>query len=86
MFPKMLMWCNKNNLSDLCFGLAPYFRNKLVKDIKQSNCYAVSFYECFNKLTQAELMDLHVWYWSINEDKVAVYYLDSQFLGHTQSE
>ncbi|XP_060753828.1 uncharacterized protein LOC132864430 isoform X1 [Neoarius graeffei] len=31
-------------------------------------------------------MDVLVWYWSDDNEKVVVHYLDSKFLGHTQSE
>ena len=70
----------------ICFGLAPYFRKELIKDIRKSNCYIISFNECLNKVTQTEQIDLTVCYWSESEEKVVVNYWDSQFIGHTQAE
>lgn len=57
-----------------------------MKDIRQSDSYTISFDECLNKITQTMQMDVLVRYWSVAEQKVAVHYLDSQFLGHTQSD
>ncbi|KAK6471317.1 hypothetical protein HHUSO_G29675 [Huso huso] len=70
----------------VCFGLSLYFKEKLIKDIRLSKCYVISFDVCLNKVTQTEQMDVVVRYWSEEEFKVVVHYLDSEFLGHTQAE
>lgn len=70
----------------LSFGLCPYFKEELIKDVRKAQCYVVSFDECLNKVTQKEQMDIIVRYWCDREEKVAVHYFDSEFMGHTQAE
>ena len=74
--------CGKTKMNYLiCFGLAPYFREKLLQKIKDSECVAISFDESLNKEFQTEQMDIIVRYFY--EDKVVSQYFDSQFMGHT---
>ena len=74
--------CSKTKMNYLiCFGLAPYFREKLLQKIKKSECVAISFDESLNKEFQTEQMDIIVHYFY--EDKVVSQYFDSQFMGHT---
>ena len=35
----------------ICFGFAPYFKERLIDDIRASVCYVVSFDESYNKVT-----------------------------------
>ena len=46
------------------FGLAPYFKDLLVKEIKAANIFVVSFDESLNKVLQKEQMDVQVRYWN----------------------
>ena len=74
--------CSKTKMNYLiCFGLAPYFREKLLQKIKKSECVAISFDESLNKEFQTEQMDIIVRYFY--DDKVVSQYFDSQFMGHT---
>ena len=76
--------CGKTKVNYLiCFGIAPYFREKLLQRIKEAECLTVSFDESLNKETQTEQMDVIVRYFY--EDKVITNYFDSQFLGHTRA-
>ena len=74
--------CGKTKMNYLiCFGLAPYFREKLLQKINDSECVAISFDESLNKEFQTEQMDIIVRYFY--EDKVVSQYFDSQFMGRT---
>ena len=74
--------CGKTKINYLmCFGIAPYLREKLLQKIKEAECLTISFDECLNTDFQKEQMDINVHY--CHEDRVVTQYLDSQFLGHT---
>ena len=76
------MSCGPTKLSYLIsFGIAPYFRDLLLADLKQTSCFVVSFDESFNHELQKEQMDFTVRYFKNN--KVESRYLTSLFLGHT---
>lgn len=67
------------------YGLAPYFAKNAVNKILSSDTYAVSFDECFNKITKKEQMDFHVRFWNKNVQQVETKYLGSAFLTHTKA-
>ena len=46
------------------FGLAPYFKDLLRKEIKASDCFGASFDESMNKVLQEEQMDAQIRYWN----------------------
>ena len=53
--------CSRTNLSYLIvFGIAPYFKELLVKNIRESDYYTVIFDEAFNKVFQSDQMDILV--------------------------
>ena len=62
------------------FGLAPYFKDLLVKEIKAANIFVVSFDESLNKVLQEEQMDVQVRYWNEAAKQVNTRFFDSQFL------
>ena len=64
----------------ILFGLAPYFKNALIKDINNSLYYSLSFEESLNSVVQKCQMDINIRYWDNKEEKVKTRYLDSQFL------
>ena len=64
----------------ILFGLAPYFKNALIKDINNSLYYSLSFDEGLNSIVQKCQMDINIRYWDNKEKKVKTRYLDSQFL------
>ena len=79
------MSCGPTKLSYLIsFGIAPYFRDLLLADLKQTSCFVVSFDESFNHELQKEQMDFTVRYFKNN--KVESRYLTSLFLGHTTAK
>ena len=79
------MSCGPTKLSYLIsFGIAPYFRDLLLADLKQTSCFVVSFDELFNHELQKEQMDFTVRYFKNN--KVESRYLTSLFLGHTTAK
>ena len=80
------MSCDPTKLSYLIsFGIAPYFRDLLLADLKQtSSCFVVSFDESFQSWTTKEQMDFTVRYFKNN--KVESRYLTSLFLGHTTAK
>ena len=79
------MSCGPTKLSYLIsFGIAPYFRDLLLADLKQTSCFVVSFDESFNHELQKEQMDFTVRYFKNN--KVESRCLTSLFLGHTTAK
>ena len=64
----------------ILFGLAPYFKNALIKDINNSLYYSLSFDKSLNSIVQKCQMDINIRYWDSKEKKVKTRYLDSQFL------
>jgi len=64
-----------------CFGIVPYFKQQLVKDIKQLDGCVLMFAESANKATQTKQMDIHLRFWK--NQQVESRYLTSHFLGHS---
>ena len=76
------MNCGPTKLSYLiCFGIAPYFKQKLLNKLKEAQCFVISFDESLNTELYEEQMDFVVRYF--NKDRVTCRYLTSEFLGHT---
>ena len=65
----------------ICYGLAPYFSQLLVKELNSSLFIATSFDECFNQINQKGQMDLFVRYWNNTSNQVSTRYLSSSFMG-----
>ena len=63
------------------WGLAPYFKDKLVEYVNKSNFLSFGFEESLNQITQTFEMDITVIFWDVN--RVQVRYWDSSFMGHT---
>ena len=63
------------------WGIAPYFKDRLVENVNKSKYLSIGFDESLNKITQNCQMDLTLRYWDVNQ--VQVRYWDSSFLGHT---
>ena len=79
------MSCGPTNLSYLiCFGIAPFFKQQLLADLKKALCFVISFDESFNQELQKEQMEFIVRYF--NKSKVVSRYLTSSFLGYTRAE
>ena len=63
----------------IAFGLAPYFKKLLVKDIKLSPFYLLSFDESLNNKLQEEQMDISIRFWNDIAGEVVTRYFDSRF-------
>ena len=69
------------------FGLAPYFKELLMKKLKEADCkFVISFDESLNRILQEEQMDLIIHFWDKERQKVSMLYYGSKFLGHTTSK
>ena len=64
----------------IIYGLAPYFKKKLLKKINFSFFYSVSFDESFNSELQKCQMDINVCYWDTKNNIAVTCYFDSVFL------
>ena len=89
MFPDSIiaqhMSCGPSKLSYLIsFGIAPYFMDLLLKELKDAPCFVISFDESFNEELEKEQMDFIVWYFKDGEVKSR--YLSSRCLGHTTAK
>ena len=65
-------------------GIAAYFRELLLSDLKQTSCFVVSCDESFNHELQKDQTDFTVRYFK--NDKVESRYLTSLLLGHTTAK
>ena len=71
-------------------GLGPYFKKKLLEDVKNStkspqNLYSLSF----DKTTTSQVkkqFDVYIRYWSSLSNRIESAFLGSEFLGHCQAE
>lgn len=61
------------------FGLAPYFKELLIQNIKNSLTYSILFDESLNHHLQEEQMDLQVRYWDEKNVQAQTRYFDSRF-------
>ena len=89
MFPDSIiaqhMSCGPTKLSYLIsFGIAPYFMDLLLKELKDAPCFVISFDESFNEELEKEQMDFIVRYFKDGEVKSR--YLLSELLGHTTAK
>ena len=76
------MNCGPTKLSyHICFGIASYFKQKLLTELKEAQCFVISFDESPNTELHEEQMDLLVRY--SKKGRVTCRYLTSGFLGHT---
>ena len=76
------MTCGPTKLSYLiCFGIAPYFKQQLLNELKEAQCFVISFDELLNTELHEKQMDFVVRYF--NKDRVTCRYLTSEFLDHT---
>lgn len=68
------------------FGLAPYFKNILLKKLGNSSHFVLLFDETLNKSNQKKQLDILIRYWDSSQNEVATKYFDSAFLGHSTAE
>ncbi|XP_023218139.1 uncharacterized protein LOC111620448 [Centruroides sculpturatus] len=68
------------------YGLAHYFREKLINAVTSCDNITISFDESLNKVAQRTQMDLVIKYWDESKDKVMTRYLNSVFLDHSTAD
>ena len=88
MFPDSIiaqhMSCGPTKLSYLIsFGIAPYFMDLLLKELKDAPCFVISFDESFNEELEKEQMDFIRYF---KDGEVKSRYLSSGILGHTTAK
>ena len=62
------------------YGLAPYFKDTLLREINTSEFFSLSFDESLNKEIQSCQMDVGIRFWNDCTKPVETRYYDSQFL------
>ena len=67
------------------YGLGPYFRQMIIKDIVEGNYFTLHFDEMILAQTKKH-MDLLVHYWSEREHVVKVKYISSIMFGHAKAD
>lgn len=67
------------------FGLAPHFKNNLLDQLKQNDCYVLLFDESLNHMRQSKQIDVHVRFWTLG-GLVKTMFLTSVFLGHATAK
>ena len=65
----------------ICFGIAPYLKQQLLNELKEAQCFVISFDESLNTELHEEQVDFVVRYF--NKDWVTCRYLTSEFFGYT---
>ncbi|XP_067143074.1 uncharacterized protein [Centruroides vittatus] len=65
------------------YGLAHYFREKLIDGVTSCDNITISFDKSLNKVAQRTQMDLVIKHWDESKDKVMTRYLNSVFLDHS---
>ena len=68
------------------FGLAPYFKALLVKDIKLPPFYSLSFDESLNNKLQEEQMDISIRCWDDIADEAVTIYFDSRLFRRANAD
>ncbi|XP_051165127.1 uncharacterized protein LOC127283960 [Leptopilina boulardi] len=69
----------------IVFGIAPYFKEELIKVLLNCPRFVIGFDESLNKVCQQQQMDINVRYWDDQTNQVCTRYLTSAFLGSTKA-
>ena len=67
------------------YGLAKYFNDMLLEELKSCKDIVICFDESVNKVAQRQQMDIAVRFWNKETDEVSTRYLSSAFLGRTKA-
>ena len=59
------------------YGFAVYFKQELVKTLKDLSCFVISYDKILNNILQEEQMELCVSFWDDKSGKVITKYFDS---------
>ena len=68
--------------TNFVYGVAPYFHQLLIDELKNCNYYSLCFDESLNDFTQKCQMDINVRFQSKAIKKARVRHYDSEYLGH----
>jgi hypothetical protein len=68
------------------YGIAPFFKDELIKTIKAAPFLSVSFDESMNRVFQEEQMDVVVRFWDEIDCAIKTRYINSQFLKRPNAE
>ena len=68
------------------YGLAPFIKDLLAKDIRSSPYFSVLFDENLNNILQQSQMNIQLRFWSDGDGLVKTRYYDSQFLSRPNAE
>ena len=63
------------------YGLAPYFREMLLDELKKASYIVPCFDESYNSVIKKGQMDVVVRYWDVRLNKVNTCYVKSEFIG-----
>ena len=78
--------CNAAKASYIVrFGLGPYFKTALMRDVIDSNHSYTLHYDETTTAQVRKQFDLVVRYWSNQQQRIVVRYFDSLFFGHAQA-
>lgn len=75
MFPDSViaqkLYCCKTKCNcTITFGLAPYFEEKLYKQLQETDFFVISLDESFNSIISEEQMDFQIRYWDNEKKKI----------------
>ena len=63
------------------YGLAPYFKEMLLDELKKASYIVPCFEESYNSIIKKGQMDVLVRYWGVRLNKVNTRYVKSEFMG-----
>ena len=58
----------------ICFGIVPYFKQQVLVELKETQCFVISFGESLNSEFHKEQMDLLVQYFKKDGSSLQVYH------------
>lgn len=69
----------------IVYGIAPYFKEQLDRDLLDCSHFVIGFDESVNKVSQKQQMDINVRFWCRKTNEVKTRYFNSAFLGRSRS-
>lgn len=70
----------------LCFGIAPYLEEILIRQVRDSEEYVAMFDESLNSVSQRCQMDVIVRFWNQDKKEIVSKYFSSSFLERTNAD
>lgn len=69
----------------ILYGIAPYYKNRLMESIASCDHFVIGFDESLNKVCQETQIDINIRFWSTEKNEVCTRYLTSAFLRRTRA-